>query len=119
MSWSYRPLVRIDGPVSIVHRQNFVSGDRSLASCLAGGDLDGYVLVCALDRVVRLIRFSRDTYDIYWQNPALLPTIQAKPMDLGETNVWTLDEDEPDATVDHICQFIVEYINSDVMVRPC
>ena len=69
--------------------------------------------------VVWLIRFSRDTYDIYWQNPALLPTIQAKPMDLGETNVWTLDEDEPDATVDHICKFIVEYINSDVMVRPC
>jgi hypothetical protein len=40
-------------------------------------------------------------------------------MDLGETNVWTLEEDEPDATVDHICKFIVEYINSDVMVRPC
>ncbi|KAI9446026.1 RdRP-domain-containing protein [Lactarius indigo] len=72
-------------------------GDRALASCLAGGDLDG------------------DTYDIYIGNPTLLPTIQAEPAPLGESNVWTLNEDEPDATVDDICKFIVEYINSDVM----
>ncbi|KAI9446027.1 RdRP-domain-containing protein [Lactarius indigo] len=71
-------------------------GDRALASCLAGGDLDG------------------DTYDIYIGNPALLPTIQAEPAPLGESNVWTLNEGEPDATVDDIRKFIVEYINSDV-----
>jgi RNA-dependent RNA polymerase len=29
--------------------------------------------------------------------------------------VWTLEDGEPDATVDDICKFIVEYINSDVM----
>ncbi|KAI9449720.1 RdRP-domain-containing protein [Lactarius psammicola] len=71
-------------------------GDRSLASCLAGGDLDG------------------DTYDIYYSNPALLPTIQAVPAPMPESNVWSLKEGEPDATVDDICKFIVEYINSDV-----
>jgi hypothetical protein len=31
--------------------------------------------------------------------------------------VFRLEEGEPDATVDDICKFIVEYINSDVMVR--
>ncbi|KAH9066234.1 RdRP-domain-containing protein [Lactarius vividus] len=72
-------------------------GDRSLASCLAGGDLDG------------------DTYDIYIGNPTLLPTIQADPADESKSNVWTLEEGEPDATIDDICKFIVEYINSDVM----
>ncbi|KAH9066237.1 RdRP-domain-containing protein [Lactarius vividus] len=72
-------------------------GDRSLASCLAGGDLDG------------------DTYDIYIGNPDLLPTIQAEPAAMGESNVWTLEEGEPDATVGDICEFIVEYINSDVI----
>jgi hypothetical protein len=29
---------------------------------------------------------------------------------------WTLDEERGDATVNDICDFIVEYINSDVMV---
>ncbi|KAI9446028.1 RdRP-domain-containing protein [Lactarius indigo] len=72
-------------------------GDRALASCLAGGDLDG------------------DTYDIYYANTALLPTAQAEPAPMGESNVWTLNEGEPDATVHDICKFIVEYINSDVM----
>ena len=63
--------------------------------------------------------FSRDTYDIYYANPALLPTIQAEPAPESKSNVWTLEDGEPDATVDDICKFIVEYINSDVMVRPC
>ena len=31
--------------------------------------------------------------------------------------MFTLEEGEPDATVDDICKFIVEYINSDVVVR--
>ncbi len=63
---------------------------------------------------------SRDTYDIYFQNPALLPTIQAVPAEFEPSGVWTLKEGEH-ATIEHICSFIVEYINSDVMVRslPC
>jgi RNA-dependent RNA polymerase len=72
-------------------------GPRSLASQLAGGDLDG------------------DTYDIYIGNQALLPTIQQDPAPSSEASVFRLEEGEPDATVDDICKFIVEYINSDVM----
>ena len=87
-----------------------------MASCLAGGDLDGYV-ICALCIVVWFIRFSSDTYDIYYENPALLPPIQADPAPIRTPSVWTLKDDEPDATVNDIRKFIVEYINSDVMVR--
>ncbi|KAI0284855.1 RNA dependent RNA polymerase-domain-containing protein, partial [Russula brevipes] len=72
-------------------------GDRSLASMLAGGDLDG------------------DTYDIYYENPGLLPTIRTEPAEPNPSDPWTLDEDRGDATVEDICDFIVEYINSDVM----
>ncbi|KAH9989051.1 RNA dependent RNA polymerase-domain-containing protein [Russula compacta] len=72
-------------------------GDHSLASCLAGGDLDG------------------DPYDIYYQNPALLPGIQENPADYPPGEVWTLDENHGDATIEDVCRFIVEYINSDVM----
>jgi len=38
-------------------------------------------------------------------------------MDENESTPWTLDKDREDATVEDICDFIVEYINSDVMVR--
>ncbi|KAI9428733.1 RdRP-domain-containing protein [Lactarius indigo] len=72
-------------------------GARSLASCLAGGDLDG------------------DTYDIYFGNPALSPIIGADPAPPFESNVWRLEDSEPNATVRDICKFIIEYINSDVM----
>jgi len=78
-------------------------GERSLASCLAGGDLDG------------------DTYDVYYENQGLIPQLQIDPMEDSESTPWTLPEDHGDATVEDICDFIVEYINSDVMVRlsPC
>ncbi|KAF8260154.1 RdRP-domain-containing protein [Lactarius quietus] len=72
-------------------------GDRSLASCLAGGNLDG------------------DTYDIYYANPALIPPIRVDPAPISPFNVLTLKGNEPDATVDNICKFIVEYMNSDVL----
>ena len=67
--------------------------------------------------MVWFIRFPRDTYDIYYENPALLPPIQADPAPIRTPSVWTLKDDEPDATVNDIHKFIVEYINSDVMVR--
>ncbi|KAI9446032.1 RdRP-domain-containing protein [Lactarius indigo] len=72
-------------------------GDRSLASCLAGGDLDG------------------DTFDIYYANPDLLTSINAPPAEYPPGEVWTLDERRGDATVEDICDFIIEFINSDVM----
>jgi len=72
-------------------------GNRSLASCLAGGDLDG------------------DTYDIYYANPSLLISRPTQPAEYPPGEVWTLSERRGDATVDDICDFIVEFINSDVM----
>jgi hypothetical protein len=60
---------------------------------------------------------SSDTYDIYYANPTLLPAVQAEPAKYEAGAVWTLEEGRSDATVDDICDFIVEYINSDVMVR--
>ena len=64
----------------------------------------------------RRLRSSSDTYDIYYQNPALLPSIQTIPPDYPPGEVWTLEEGRQ-ATIEDVCQFIVEYINSDVMVR--
>ncbi|KAI0064493.1 RdRP-domain-containing protein [Artomyces pyxidatus] len=71
-------------------------GDRSLASCLAGGDLDG------------------DTFDIYFSNPTLLPPIQKEPAEYPPGEIWELPNGR-EATVDDICDFVVEYINSDVV----
>jgi hypothetical protein len=61
------------------------------------------------------LRYSSDTYDIYYQNPALLPSIQTRPADHPPGEVWTLEGRQ--ASIEDVCQFIVEYINSDVMVR--
>ena len=59
---------------------------------------------------------SSDTYDIYYDNPGLIPQVHWPPMEAVESNPRMLDEDRGDATVEDICDFIVEYINSDVMV---
>ncbi|KAJ7461474.1 RNA dependent RNA polymerase-domain-containing protein [Mycena latifolia] len=66
---------------------------RSLASCLGGGDLDG------------------DMYSIIQYSP-LLPTNQEQPASYPDGDTLTLDRD---STVDDICDFVVEYINSDVL----
>ena len=58
-----------------------------------------------------------DTYDIYFRNPDLIPPRINHPADYPPAEVWTLDKSRGDATVEDICNFIVEYINSDVMVR--
>ena len=68
-------------------------------------------------RCDRYLRSPSDTYDIYYENPALLPTIQTEAAEYPPGETWTLDEDRGDATIEDVCQFIVEYINSDVMVR--
>jgi hypothetical protein len=60
---------------------------------------------------------SSDTYDVYYNNRALLPPLKARAADYPPGEVWTLDEGRGDATIEDICDFIVEYINSDVMVR--
>lgn len=62
---------------------------------------------------------ASDTYDIYYAhaNPDLLTSRPAPPAEYPPGEVWTLSERRGDATVDDICDFIVEFINSDVMVR--
>ncbi|KAJ7217191.1 RNA dependent RNA polymerase-domain-containing protein [Mycena pura] len=68
---------------------------RSLASCLGGGDLD----------------VSSDMYSVI-QYSSLLPTNQEKPASYPDGETLTLDRD---SEVEDICNFIIEYINSDVL----
>ncbi|KAH9996136.1 RNA dependent RNA polymerase-domain-containing protein [Russula compacta] len=68
-------------------------GQRSLASCLAGGDLDG------------------DTYDVYYANPALIPTSDTETANYESPSTMELDHD---IRIEDICDFIVEYINNDI-----
>ncbi|VDB83377.1 unnamed protein product [Peniophora sp. CBMAI 1063] len=69
---------------------------RSIASCLGGGDLDG------------------DVYDIYYKHQGLAPTTVIPPAEYPTVKAYTLPDGRT-ATVEDICDFIVEYINSDVL----
>ncbi|CCM00004.1 uncharacterized protein FIBRA_02029 [Fibroporia radiculosa] len=69
------------------------AGGRSLASCLGGGDLDG------------------DLYSIIKHGP-LLPTEHEDPASYLSAGTRTLDRD---STIADICDFVVEYLNSDVL----
>ena len=60
---------------------------------------------------------TSDTYDIYYSNPNLLPSHNAQPAEYPPGEVWRLNDRRGDATVDDICDFIVDYMNSDVTVR--
>ncbi|KAF8226752.1 RdRP-domain-containing protein [Tricholoma matsutake] len=76
------------------HMKNVVVlPSRSLASCLGGGDLDG------------------DLFAIIQHKP-LLPSKIEKPDDYLPGNTLELDRE---STVNDICDFIVEYIHSDVL----
>ncbi|GLB34759.1 putative RNA polymerase [Lyophyllum shimeji] len=68
-------------------------GRRSLASQLGGGDLDG------------------DQFAIICYEP-LLPSEIEKPAAYNSVGTFKLDRD---STVEDICDFVVEYINSDVL----
>jgi hypothetical protein len=74
--------------------------------------------MCLRDWHNKCSQLSSDTYDIYFANPGLIPKIQAAPADETINAPWMLHEgrDDSDATVEDICDFIVEYINSDVTV---
>ncbi|KAF7322454.1 RNA-dependent RNA polymerase [Mycena chlorophos] len=86
-----------------------ISGDskspRSLASCLGGGDLDVSVLR-DLDEYL-----SCDLYCVIPYHP-LLPAEHEEPASYADGQTLKLDRD---STVDDICDFVVEYINSDVL----
>ncbi|THU88603.1 RdRP-domain-containing protein [Dendrothele bispora CBS 962.96] len=68
-------------------------GRFSLSACLGGGDLDG------------------DLYDVI-MCPELLPTRNADPADYTSIGTHEIDRE---CDVNDICDFIVEYINSDVL----
>ncbi|TFK30151.1 RdRP-domain-containing protein [Coprinopsis marcescibilis] len=68
-------------------------GPRSLASCLAGGDVDGDL-------------FAVITHD------ALLPGEALEPAAYDSAGTFTL---ERDSTITDICDFVVDYIKSDVL----
>ncbi|KAI0075266.1 RdRP-domain-containing protein [Panus rudis PR-1116 ss-1] len=68
-------------------------GERSLASCLGGGDLDG------------------DLYSVIKEG-SLLPSEYERPADYEP--VGTRELDRPSTIVD-VCDFVVEYIHSDVL----
>ncbi|KAJ6618813.1 RNA dependent RNA polymerase-domain-containing protein [Mycena sp. CBHHK59/15] len=74
---------------------------RSLASCLGGGDLD----------VRCLASHTFDMYSVIKYSP-LLPSAQEEPASYPDGETLTLDRD---SAVHDICDFIVEYINSDVL----
>jgi RNA-dependent RNA polymerase len=75
----------------------------------------GWVRICTTGRH-KCSQLSSDTYDIYYGNPGLIPQLQTGPAEENKSDPWTLDDEHGDATVEDICDFIVEYINSDVMV---
>ena len=77
---------------------------------LGGGDLDGYVHLSK--HAGKLNPARSDLYSIIKYSP-LLPTEHAEPGSYEPVGTRTLDRD---ATVEDICDFIVEYINSDVLV---
>ena len=54
----------------------------------------------------------RDMFSIITDG-SLLPTTYTEPADYTATDPKTLDRE---ATIDDICDFVVEYINSDVLV---
>jgi RNA-dependent RNA polymerase len=58
------------------------------------------------------LTLGRDMYSVIQYSP-LLPPNQEKPASYPDGETLTLDRD---STVDDICDFIVEYINSDVLV---
>ena len=60
-----------------------------------------------------LSSYASDLYSIIKYDP-LLPTEHKDPMNYQSVGTRTLDDRE--STVDDICDFIVEYINSDVLV---
>ncbi|KAK7693992.1 hypothetical protein QCA50_003568 [Cerrena zonata] len=70
-------------------------GERSLASCLGGGDLDG------------------DQYSLI-KEPSLLPTEHIEPASYESAGTQKLPDDA-DSTIEDVCNFVVEYIESDIL----
>ncbi|KAH8117020.1 RNA dependent RNA polymerase-domain-containing protein [Phellopilus nigrolimitatus] len=79
-------------------------GERSFASCLSGGDLDG------------------DIYDICQYHPLFFNSFEG-PSEFPPVPKWSIDinnlkdgtQTVQEKVIPYVCDFIVEYINSDVL----
>jgi hypothetical protein len=65
--------------------------------------------------VVYMPILRSDIYNII-QYPSLLPTTHVGPASYPKGKIRTLPDNQK-STVNDICDFIIEYINSDVLVR--
>jgi hypothetical protein len=61
----------------------------------------------------------RETYNIYFGNSTLFPTIRAAPANYPPSEVWMLDEGRGDVMIDDVRDLFVEFMISDSAVRPC
>lgn len=90
----------------------FFAGKRSLASCLGGGDLDGLVLAVLSPPYIKWVPYS-DTYSVIMHEP-LLPTQMETPASYDPLEPRKLP---PGQSIEEaVCDFIEEYIHSDVLV---
>ena len=102
--------------VSCVPSSTYPPSRRAFTGIVPQWRRFGRVCICMNGRH-KCSQLSSDTYDIYYGNKQkLIPQIQTAPADENSSTPWTLDDDRGDATIEDICDFIVEYINSDVMV---
>jgi RNA-dependent RNA polymerase len=87
-----------------------LSGKRSLPSMLGGGDLDGEVFF--LSQNYHLTLCNRDIYAII-QYPPLLNVLNWTPAEYPPVDTLELDRK---CDINDICNFVVDYIDSDLLV---
>lgn len=87
-------------------------GSWSLPNGLGGGDLDGYEALFSItdDNVIQDVS---DMYEVIQYGDLLVPE-HHDPASYPAVQPFKL---ERPSTIDDVCDFIVEYINSDVVVR--
>ena len=95
---------------SHVPYKDLAKGSWSLPNGLGGGDLDGYVFPPPIDQWSNP-KFS-DMYEVIQYGDLLVPEHQ-DPASYAPVAPFKLDRP---STIDDVCDFIVEYINSDVVV---
>jgi RNA-dependent RNA polymerase len=101
--------------VSGVPSSTYPPSRRAFAGIVPRRRRFGRVRICITEGH-KCSQLCSDTYDIYHANQGLIPQVHTAAADENKSDPWTLDENRGDATVEDICDFIVKYINSDVMV---
>lgn len=112
MSWSYLLLVRAHIIINVIF---VMSPRRAFFGVDAGRRRSRWV--CAFQERITVFMLTScfsDLYSIIKYN-ALLPTNHADAAAYEPLGTRTLPDGQ-EATVEDICDFIVEYINSDVLV---